>query len=57
MSFFGTPQSNRNQQRTVRSADIETIDLLTNILKELKKLNIHMTLLTEEDIENDYTRS
>lgn len=53
MSFFGIPQNNRNKQQTVKSADAEAIDLLMDILIELKKLNIHMELLTDEEIDND----
>ena len=29
-------------------------DLLTEILRELKQFNIHMQLITDEEIDNDY---
>lgn len=53
MSFFGIPQNKRNKQQTVRSADAEAIDLLADILRELKKLNVQMQLLTDEEIDDD----
>lgn len=32
--------------------DVSTEDLLMNILKELKKMNLHLSLMTDVDIKN-----
>jgi len=32
--------------------DDNTNDLLTNILKELKKINIHLSIMTDNEIQN-----
>lgn len=52
MSFFGIPQNKRGSQRVVRSSDIEVIDLLKEILEELKKSNIHMELINDEEVKS-----
>ena len=52
MSFFKNPEKVEGGQRKVEIVDRNVEDILDQILKELKKLNMHLSFVTDENIEN-----
>ena len=52
MSYFKNPEKVEGTQREVITSDVNTQDLLEQILKELKKITMHLSLLTDEHITN-----
>jgi len=52
MTYLKNPEKVEGGQREVITSDDNTQDLLEQILKELKKLNLHLSLLTDENITN-----
>jgi hypothetical protein len=50
MSFIPLPQEEKWGDKAVITTDKETTDLLKEILNELKKITIQLSLLTEQEI-------
>ena len=53
MSYFSNPQKTEAGDRQVVVSDIEIYDILTAILHELIKMNMHMSLLTDHEINDE----
>ena len=53
MSHLKSPETLEGGQRKVETADRNAEELLELILKELKKMNLHFSLLTDEHITNE----
>ena len=53
MSYLKNPEKVKGGQREVVTSDDNTQELLENILKELKKMNLYLTLMTDEFITNE----
>ena len=50
MTYIPMPQETKWGETTIRSVDKEVIDLLNEILKELMKININLSLMTDTEI-------
>ena len=50
MSYFKNPEKVEGGQREVITSDDNTQEILSEILKELKKMNIHLSLITDESV-------
>ena len=50
MSFIPLPQEEEGGQKKVAITDPTNEQLLTDILKQLKIMNLHLTILTDNDI-------
>ena len=52
MAYQPAPNKTEGNLKETQVSDNDAISLLNKILKELKKLNIHMALMTDEEPEN-----
>jgi len=53
MSYFGVPQKTEGTERQAVVSDEDLAQLLMDILKELKKMNIQLELLTDDTVTNE----
>ena len=52
MSYMPSPIKTEGQTKKVVVADDNLYSLMNQVLKELKKMNIHLELITEENVKN-----
>ncbi len=52
MSYFGNPQSEDGDKKELIVSDDSMEVVLLNILKELKKMNLHLAILSDTVIRN-----
>lgn len=52
MSYFKNPEQVEGNKREVITSDDNVQELLLEILKELKKMNLHLASLSDERINN-----
>lgn len=53
MSFFSMPKKEKGGQRQTVVSDEDTLDLLHKILKELKKINLQLAVITNNHVTNE----
>jgi len=53
MTYVPTPQTEEGGQKKMIVSDWELQILMTDVLKELKKMNIQLNIITDENIKND----
>ena len=52
MTYIPVPINEEGTQKKVVVADDNLYSLMNQVLKELKKMNIHLELITEENVKN-----
>ena len=52
MSHITQPTVTEGGQKETRTSDDNVQELLTKILKELKKMNLHLSMMTDTNIGN-----
>ena len=53
MSFFSLPKKEKGGQRETVVSDENLADLLNKILKELKKMNLQLSIITDTHVTNE----
>lgn len=53
MSFFSIPKKEKGGQRETIVSDENLADLLNKILKELKKVNLQLSIMTNSHVTNE----
>lgn len=53
MSYFSTPKKTESGERQVVVSDEDIAELLEKVLKELKKLNLNLALLTDVNVTDE----
>ena len=53
MSYFKNPEKVEGGQRKVEIRDDNTQELLEKILQELMKINMHLAILSDNDIRDE----
>jgi len=53
MTYVSTPSKVEGGQREVVSSDDDTQQLLLSILKELKKMNVYLSTICEDEVKNE----
>lgn len=52
MAYLPIPTKTEGGQKEVPTSDDDVQGLMTKILKELKKMNLHLELMTDEKVQN-----
>jgi len=52
MSYIPLPQKTEGDRPQVSASDMNAYQLLVDILKEIKKMNFQLSLITDENITN-----